>query len=246
VTIFDSGTEQWRYENEYPLARTEWTKFHLRANPAGPASKPPYGRLDTAPAGNEEADSYMSPEAIGLVAQGKPVLAYATPPLERDLRLWGPLSAVLYGAANTLDTEWFVKLMDVDPGGNATQISQGHLKASFREVDKAKSRTGQPYHPFRNPDYPQPDKVYEYQIEMLPIFHTISAGHQMRVQIASEDFVYCEHLRTLNIVQKLPMPARNTVYHDPKHPSHLLLPVIPDAPAIKPVASPVADIKWPL
>lgn len=247
VMIFDSTTEQWRYEKEYPLARTQWKKFHLRSNPAGPATKPPYGWLSTEPpAGKEAPDSYMSPEAIGLAAAGKPVLAYSTSALDQDLRLWGPLSAVLYGSSTTLDTEWFVKLVDIAPDGNSTQISLGHLKASYREVDEARSRPGQPFHPFRNPAYPDPDKIYEYQIEVLPLFHTVKAGHRLSVQIASEDFWYCEHLRTLNIAQKLPLPAKNTIYHDPEHPSHLLLPVIPEAPEIKPVAPPVSGIKWPL
>lgn len=42
------------------------------------------------------------------------------------------------------------------------------------------------------------------------------------------------------------MPATNTVYHDKTYPSYLLLPVIPDAPAIKPVDPMVSSITWPI
>ncbi len=246
VTIFDTGSGEWRYENEYPLARTEWTKFHLRSNPAGPATQPPYGLLSLEAAGDEPPDSYLLPESFGPVAEGKPVLAYATAPLDRDVRVWGPLSAVLYGSSTTLDTEWFVKIGDVDPEGNVNLFTRGQLKASFREVDEAKSEVGQPYHPFQNPVRPEPGKVYEYQIEMQPVFHTFRAGHKLWVQIASEDFWYREHLRTVNISEMTPLPGKNTIYHDPSNPSHLLLPVIPEAPEIKPVPPPVSEIKWPL
>jgi predicted acyl esterase len=45
VAIYDNGTGTWRYENEYPLARTEWRKYYLHARPASSA---PYGTLDRA------------------------------------------------------------------------------------------------------------------------------------------------------------------------------------------------------
>ncbi len=245
VTIFDDVTQEWRYENEYPLARTEWTKFHLRSNSAGPATKPPYGLISTEPLGSEERDRYVTPESLVLVAAGKPVLAYATPTLNKDVRVWGPLSVVLYGSSTTLDTVWFVKIGDVGPDGAVTLLTKGHLKASYREVDEAKSKPGQPFHPFQNPVPPEPNTVYEYQIEMLPIFHTFKAGHKIWVQIASHDFDYHTRQHTVYTSEMLPVPAENAIYHDSAYPSHLLLPVIPDAPIIKQVEPPVSEIKWP-
>ena len=245
VAIFDSGTKEWRYENEYPLARTEWTKFYLRSNPAGPVTQPPYGLISVESPGSEEPDRYMTPESTSLVAAGKPVLAYATPPLSEDVRVWGPLSAILYGSSTTLDIVWFVKLGDVDPDGKVTLLTQGHLKASYREVDEARSKPGQPFHPFQNAVPPEPNTVYEFQIEVWPIFHTFKAGHKIWVQIASVDFNYQMQLHTIYTSEMLPIPAENTIFHDSAHPSHLVLPVIPDTPIIKPVEPPVSQIKWP-
>lgn len=244
VAIFDSGTEEWRYENEYPLARTKWTKFYLRANPAGPSTEPPYGLISVEPPGSEEPDRYMMPQCLGLLAAGKPVLAYVTPSLDKDVRIWGPLSAVLHGSSTTLDTAWFVKLGDVGPDGKVKLLAHGHLKASFREIDESKSKPGQPFHPFQNPALPEPNKVYEYQIEIWPIFHTFRKGHKIWVQIASVDFGY-QLSDDIYATELMPLPAENAVYHDSAHLSHLLLPVIPDAPMIKPVESPVSEIKWP-
>jgi predicted acyl esterase len=78
VAIFDSAIQDWRYENEYPLARTEWAKLYLRSIPSGPASEPPE---------REEPDNYMIPQSFDLVAAGKPVLAYATATLENYVRV---------------------------------------------------------------------------------------------------------------------------------------------------------------
>jgi len=244
VAIFDFAMQEWRYENEYPLKRTEWTEFYLRSKPAESATEPPYGLISLETAASEEPDRYMIPKSTSLLAAGKPVLAYATPPLGEDVRVWGPLSAILYGSSTSLDTAWFVKLGDVGPDGKVDLLTQGHLRASHREVDEAKSNPGQPFHPFQNPVPLKPKTVYEFQIEMMPIFYTFKAGHKIWVQIASDDPDYRTALHTTD-VQVTPMPAENAIYHDSVHQSHLLLPVIPDAPIIKPVEPPVSQITWP-
>ena len=123
--------------------------------------------------------------------------------------------------------------------------ARGILKASFREVDESKSGPGQPFHPFERQDLLEAGKVYEFQIELTPICYTFKTGHRLQVQIASEDIEYNSIHRQVDVMI-LPWPVENTVHHDAAHPSHLLLPVIPDAPEIKPVSAPVADINWPM
>ena len=236
VAIFDTGTRTWRYESEYPLARTEWKKLHLRASSA---------LQNEAPSNDEPPDRYRLPESLALLVAGKPVLAYGTTPLEKDLRLWGPLSLTLYASSSAIDTAWFVKVMDVKPDGSATMVSKGNLKASFRAVDPARSAPGQPFHPFERQELLEPGRVYEFQIELVPLFHTFRAGHRLQLQIASEDIQYSNPLRQID-VQLLPWPVENAIHHDRAHPSHLMLPVIPDAPELRAVEPPLADIDWPL
>ena len=243
VAIYDSTTQEWRYENEYPLARTEWSKFYLRSNPEGPANEPPYGLISEAAPGNEYPDKYNIPESTNVLRSGRPVLAYATPPLVKEVRVWGPLSTVLFGSSTTLDTLWFVKLADVSPDGRVTMLTNGQLRASFREIDESRSKPGQPFHPFQNPVNLNPNIVYEFQIEMMPIFHTFKVGHKIWVQIASDDLSF--HSPAITDIHSMPMPAENSVYHDLAHPSHVLLPTIPDCPEIKPVEPPVSQIAWP-
>ena len=245
VAVFDTGTRQWRYENEYPLARTAWTKFYLRQNPASPATQPPYGLLSIEAPREEVPDRYRMPDSYAQLTAGKPVVAYATPPLERELRLWGPLSLTLYGSSSALDTAWYVKVADLRPDGSVAGLSRGILKASFRQVDETLSAPGQPFHPFERQELLEPHKVYEFQIELRPIFHTLRAGHRLQLQIASEDIEYNNIQRQIDVML-LPWPVENSVYHNAQHPSHLVLPVIPDAPEIRAVESPVSDINWPL
>ncbi|MDP2647107.1 MAG: CocE/NonD family hydrolase C-terminal non-catalytic domain-containing protein [Desulfobacterales bacterium] len=84
-----------------------------------------------------------------------------------------------------------------------------------------------------------------HHIGIWPIFHTFRKGHKIWVQAASIDYSYQDHLNTIYTSENTPFPAENTIYHDLAHPSHLLLPVIPDATIIKPVEPPVSQIVWP-
>lgn len=235
VAIFDPGTRQWRYENEYPLKRTQWTPLFLREGASLSLQRP----ADEAP------DRYRMPDSYGQLTAGKPVLSYATPPLDRDLRVWGPASLTLHAASSAIDTVWFVKVFDVPPSGPPQLATRGILKASFREVDAMRSRPGQPYHPFQRQELLEPNRSYEFQIELSPLCRTFKQGHRIELQIASEDLHYTNFLRQID-VQLLPWPVENTIHHDRAQPSHLLLAVIPDAAEIRPVEPTLAQVDWPL
>jgi len=248
IAICDTSTGEWRYENEYPLARTKWTKFFLRSNSAGPATRPPYGLLSQEPPLQEEPDSWMTPECMSVLAAGKPVTAFVSQAMEQDTRVWGPISLTLYGSSTTFDTIWFARIGDVSPDGHVSvSPSVGVLRASYREVDSSRSTPGVPFHPFQNRVNPEPHKIYEYQIALCPIFRTFKKGHKIWLQIASDDPQYMgEHFTVYNAYEMLPIPAKNTIYHDAGHPSHLMLPIIPDASEIKLVPPPLSKVKWPM
>ena len=153
--------------------------------------------------------------------------------------MWGPASLTLHAASSAIDTVWFVKVFDVPPSGTPQLATRGILKASFREVDASRSRPGQPYHPFQRQDLLEPNCDYEFQIELSPLCRTFKQGHRIELQIASEDIHYTNFLRQID-VQLLPWPVENTIHHDRARPSHLLLPIVPDAAEIRPVEPPLA------
>jgi predicted acyl esterase len=245
VAIFDGATRTWRYENEYPLKRTTWTRLYLQGGTRTGPKETSWGAMTPEPPARERPDQYRLPDSTALLLAGKPVLAYSTSPLKKDLRVWGPLSTTLYASSTREETAWFVKLLDVGPKEETKLLSRGVLKASFRQVDRKRSAPGQPFHSFQNPVPLKPKKVYEFQIEMRPIFHTFLTGHRIRLEIASDDLSYFGSLHTLDI-QRLPMPVENTLYHDSRYPSHLLLPVIPDAPVTMKVRPHLSRVNWPL
>lgn len=245
IAIFDSATRQWRYESEYPFKRTEWTDFYLRENGTTPATQAPYGVIDSEPPTGEEApDVYSMPESYAELIEGEPVAAYLTKPLEKDLRVGGPLSVTLHAASSQIDTAWYVYLAEIPPEGAPRPLSRGLLRASFRAVDPDRSGPGQPFHPFDDQELIEPGTVYSYEIEMRPVFRTIRKGHRLELRVASEDIAYNNFQRHID-VQILPWPVKNEIHHSRAHPSRISLPIVPDAPEIATVTSPVADIEWP-
>jgi uncharacterized protein len=121
VAIYDNGTGKWRYENEYPLARTSFKKYYLHAKTT---EKESYGGISPVPPAEDEgADVYdnvslnmalMASYGISAPPPSKPhYAAYISPPLEDDLTLYGPASFTLYASTTeevTSDLSFFVKM----------------------------------------------------------------------------------------------------------------------------------------
>jgi putative CocE/NonD family hydrolase len=196
-------------------------------------------------------------------------VAYLSSPLEEDLRVWGPVSFTLYASTTekvTSDLSFFVKVGEMVPDGvpvnpvtrdseikpeandpwtprDVQLWSWGSLKAKFREIDESKSRPGLPWHRFQNPQHLKPDTIYEFQIELQPIFKTFRKGCRIWAKIASDDALYSTLDSSSRYVETPLFPENNkiSIYHDAKYPSHLLLPIIPDVSDRTPVRPPLSD-----
>ncbi len=234
VAIFDSGTRSWSHEEAYPSPRINWTKFFLNE----------HALSIEAPQVHQAADAYRLPESYALHVKGQPSLSYESGALSMPLRLAGPVSLTLHASSSQIDTLWFVNLFDIDPQGKATALSRGMLRASLRAVDERASKPGQPWHPFDVMEPLQPSKVYDFEIEMRPVFHTLKVGHRLQLTISSEDIQFNNPLRNID-VQLLPWPVENTIFRDVAHPSHLTLPICTADESV-PVRAPISEIEWPL
>lgn len=271
VAIFDMGTGKWRFEGEYPLARTKWTKYYLHNREV----------ISSVKSGKKEKpDTYknISLNTALMASYGiKPdtnrmnehYVTYTSAPLEKNLKINGPVSFTLYAAtAEEVTSDWsfFVKMGEMVPKGvplnpvtklpeikpeandpftppNVQIWSWGSLKAKFREVDEKRSRPGQPWHHYNKPTALKPNTIYEFEIEMQPIFKTFRKGCRIWMKIASDDALFSTWDASSEYVERPLNLAKNeiTIYHDAAHPSHLLLPVIPDAPEIILVKAPLKD-----
>jgi hypothetical protein len=153
-------------------------------------------------------------------------LKYATSPLSEDTEVTGPIALYLYASIDTDDTNWLVALYDENLDGSQVTLTRGHLKASHRALDEGKSTPGRPHHPHTKAEPVVPGETYEYAIEIQPISHVFKAGHRIKLEIASMDspltggFHFSFHVGSSKI-------TLHRIYCDQKHPSHLLLPIIP-------------------
>ncbi|MFX0203877.1 MAG: CocE/NonD family hydrolase [Candidatus Hodarchaeota archaeon] len=214
IRIFVMESNRWRYENEWPLARTKWTKFYLRT----------FSRL------SKETETFndVQPDCFGQspasVTKEIRSLTYSTAPLPEDLEVTGPIALYLYASIDQDDTNWMAYLKDVGLDGSKTELTRGFLKASHRALDKEKSKLWQPYHTHTQAIPIVPGEIYEYAIEIIPTSNLFKAGHRIELEIKSTDFV--QGARSYHLPSS--RTTLHKIYRDKKYPSHLLLPVIPN------------------
>jgi predicted acyl esterase len=213
MKIFVMGINKWKFENEWPLARTKWTKYYL--HPKGGLS-PEKVEGTPRPDTFTQPAPYLDPTVY--------CLRYSTGPLDEDIEVTGPVALYLEAAIDIDDTNWMADLVDVDPEGNRQWISVGYLKAKFRALDESQSKPYLPIHPRQDPVPITSGKKYEYAISMMPTSVVFQKGHSMELIIRNQDDI----LSRLGTWGTYMLPFMQTVKHDIHFgKSHLLLPVIP-------------------
>jgi putative CocE/NonD family hydrolase len=145
------------------------------------------------------------------------VLVYTSEVLSADLEVTGPVSLRLYAASSAPDTDFTAKLVDVRPDGYAQNIVDGVIRARFRESQSA-------------PTLITPDRVYEYEIDLWATSHVFKPGHRIRLEVSSSNFPrYDRNQNTghdFGAVSEV-RTAQQTIFHDSRYSSHLVLPMIP-------------------
>jgi putative CocE/NonD family hydrolase len=239
VKIFVMGENKWRNEDSWPLERAKETRYLLHSTgKANTASGD--GALSIAAASKETADTYIYDPANPVPTIGGPlccdaihlapgprdqkavesrsdVLVYSTPALDQDLEVTGPIALDLFASSSAVDTDFTAKLVDVWPNGFEQNLTEGILRARYRESTSAATPL-------------VPGKVYHYTIDLWSTSNVFLKGHRMRVEVSSSNFPRFD--RNLNTGKSAAadanfVKATNTVLHDINHPSALVLPVVP-------------------
>lgn len=245
VSIFVMGRNEWRDEQEWPLSRAVPTPFYLHSN--GDVSGPwQRGGLSTKPPAHEPADEFeydparpvptwggatsgpaavlpggLGPRDQRVVLYRDDVLCYYSEPLTEPLEVTGELRMILYAASSAPDTDFTVKLMDVRPDGNARLISDGIVRARYRNG-------------FGNSEPLTPGQIERYEIDLWFTSNEFQPGHRIAVAISSSNFPrFNRNLNTGgdNELDTEYVTAHQTIYHHAEHPSHVLLPVVPQPSA---------------
>ncbi|MBC8230991.1 CocE/NonD family hydrolase [bacterium] len=239
IKIYVMGADKWRYESEWPLARTRFTRFYLHSSGRANSVKGDGKLKMSPPATNSPPDEFVyDPEnpvyTLGgqisthaevrgtqnrsSVQEREDILVYTTDPLTEDVEITGPVDMKLYAASSAVNTDFTATLTDVHPDGKAIHICEGIRGVTFRES-------------LENPTLIEPGKVYEYTISLWETSMVFKAGHRIRLEISSSNFP--RYARNQNIAALLGMSAevktaKQTIYHNTHYPSHLILPVIPE------------------
>jgi predicted acyl esterase len=194
-----------RFEQEWPIARTQWTHFHL--DPDG-------SRL-----------SGRAPQAAGTVSYdglGDGV-TFSTPPLERETEITGPIALKLHLSSSTADADVFAILRVFDPAGKEvtfqgaldprTPVAQGWLRASHRKLDPTRSLPYRPYHTHDRKQPLVPGEVYELDVEIWPTCIVVPAGWRIALTIRGRDYEHAGDAATLSNM-KNPMKGCGPFVHD--------------------------------
>ena len=171
-----------RMEKEWPLARTQWTKFYL--NPADLT-------LDRKPV---KAAGKITYEGFG---DG---ITFLLPPFNEETEITGPSAAKLFLSSSTTDADVFLVLRVFTPDMKEvvfqgavdphTPIGQGWLRASHRKLDPKLSTEFRPYHTHDEKQDLVPGQVYELDVEIWPTCIVVPPGHRIALTVRGKDYVY--------------------------------------------------------
>lgn len=224
VQIFVMGTNTWRTEAEWPLARARSVPYYLQAD-GGLAEDIPttapdeYDYDPTDPTPTVGGATLMSPDFPSgprdqrRIESRPDVLTYTTAELTDDLEVTGPISVRLWASTSAPDTDFVARLCDVFPDGRSINITDGIIRGQHQ--------TGAPL---------EPGRPYEFVIDLWATSNVFRAGHRIRLHIASSSFPRWDRNpntgRPLGVDTELRV-AHQRIWHDAERPSRVLLPVVP-------------------
>ncbi len=227
VKLFIMGDNRWRDEEEWPLSRAVATSFFLREGKILSREAP----------GDEAPDSYLydpwnplptptregysrSPLDTTTLEKREDVLVYVSSPLTEPLEATGYIQLVLHIASSAPDTDFTGKLLDVSPDGSMRSLTEGILRARYRNG-------------FDRPELLTPGKAVELTLDLGATGNVFLPGHRIRLEVSSSNFPRFDRNPNTGGVfgeDVQPVVAEQTIYHDRTRPSRLVLPVVPRPP----------------
>lgn len=240
----------WRDEEEWPLARMHATPWYLHAHgllsPAPPENAQPISyRSDPAHpvptlGGNNSSQGALATQGVAdqTCAASNPfcgndlplstrndIVVFRSEPLARDMEITGPLVAKIWAGSDGPDSDFTAKLIDEYPPnadfphGFALNIDDGIVRGRYRNS-------------LARAELMKPGEVYAFTIQLYPTSMLIKAGHRLRLDISSSNFprfdINPNTGEALNDNRGTRI-AINTIWLDRKHPSQIVLPIIPAA-----------------
>ncbi|MDN4592183.1 peptidase S15 [Xenophilus aerolatus] len=230
-----------RTEDEWPLARTQWTRYYLDANEQALIREP---------------GAQTSKPFRGL-SQG---VTFCSAPVTRTTEITGPVAAKVFVSSSTRDTDIFLSLRAYAPNGREAlfqgasepnvPLAFGWLRASHRKLDPARSLPYRPWHIHDEEEPLTPGSIYELDIEIWPTSIVLKPGWRIALTVGGQDY---DHELPGPLVPKAPpqyggirqtgcaihvhddaddrppalFDGTTTLHTGGVHASYLLLPIVP-------------------
>ena len=234
VQYYMVGANKWESAAKWPPENVEYSNLYIHSHGNARTSNGD-GRLDMAAPLNEPFDTYVfdpkdpAPFLIDVsenemnvpgnyseVDKREDVLVYTSEPLENEVVIAGNIYAEIYAATSARDTDWLVRLEDVDEEGNSIRLTDGILRARYRKS-------------FEKPELLEPGAIEKYEIRMAKISNLFKKGHRIRVTITSgaKNLAFPNHNTGNNVPDDVEMLcAEQKIYHSSQYPSHVKLPIM--------------------
>ena len=212
----------WRFENEWPLARTRYTKYYLSTLAAGAVKDAMFDlQLSATPPAVDGEITYPSgPEAFERAQHDQPMVTFVTEPLTQDVEVTGYINLVLWVSSETDDMDVFSYLRNMAPDGSVETATRGILKVSHRKLDPALSTPYRPYHAHDEEQKLQPGQIVPVQVEIWATSMVFQKGHRIRLDVQPHDGDHYFAAYKLK---------NNSIYVGGERASYVLLPIIPQA-----------------
>jgi putative CocE/NonD family hydrolase len=255
VEYFVLGADEWRTAGHWPPEEVEFTKWYFHSD--GQANRlTTRGTLDTTPpAADEPSDRYLYdplypvpnwtnfdrmerwadiqsfPYDFKDIEARPDVVTFTSGVLEEDITIAGETMLVLYASTDVLDTDWWGHVADVHPDGSSVRLTTGTLRARFRNLEDPRYQIFGSNFVEEELLSGDPDDVVRFEIRIPAVANTFKKGHRIRIAV-------------MNALDNYNFPNSNTgddeahvtetvvgkmvIHHTPEHPSHVVLPVLPE------------------
>lgn len=240
VNYWVQGKSEWRRADRWPIPGTRWDALFLSSGGLANTSSgdgvlvseesgvnsdagPDHYSYDPAAPVPSSGGTFLSDGPAGsqpqaLIEKRTDVLVYTGQELRVGYEITGQPRATLFIATSAVDTDFFVRLCDVDGEGVSMGITDAAVRLQYRAPGAGLVKPGE---------------VIELDLEFSPTSYYVPPGHKLRLQVTSSSFpLIFPNLNTgeNSLIQPVtPVVAEQTVFHDAGRPSRILLPVVPEA-----------------
>lgn len=228
IEYYTLGTEEWKKAETWPIENSEVVQLYLSSNGSAQTSLGD-GKLEWSMPEMQGFDSYkydpknpathiidMSeneisvPEDYTEEEKRSDYLVFNTEPLEEDITITGDMLVKLYFSSDAVDTDFVVRITDVDENGKSIKLADGVLGAKYRKG-------------FDNTSPIEPNSVHYMEIRTSKISNCFKKGHMIRLTITSsaKNLIFPNSNTELGFNSEKIITANNKIYHGGKTPSTL-------------------------